>query len=336
MSSSNQCAARMEFHIPRTIQEGHALNQTNDHSLRSPQAKSQAQAVANLPMSAQIAFKNILFATDFSFMTDRALPYAVEIARRFGAKVYAVHVLQPEVFPLVPPSQWPKMAKAEEELRQKSQNELETELQGLPHEFLFPRGDVWQNLARIIQDKQIDLIVLGTRGRSGIEKALVGSVAEEVFRHADCPVLTVGHKVISKATHAAAADLNRILYATDFSPESLAAAPYAISMAKEHRAELILVHAIEKPEPGEVNSAYQTLREVIPLGTWLALKPKYIIEQGTPEAVILDVAAKQNADLIIIGVRSARGPLKVVTHFVPSIAYEVVAKAQCPVLTIRR
>ena len=153
---------------------------------------------------------------------------------------------------------------------------------------------------------------------------------------ADCPVLTVGHRVISKATHAAAADLNRILYATDFSPESLAAAPYAISMAKEHRAELILMHAIEKPEPGEVNSAFQTLRDVIPLGTWLALKPKYIIEQGTPEAVILDVAAKHNADLIIIGVRSARGPLKVVTHFVPSIAYEVVAKAQCPVLTIRR
>lgn len=75
-------------------------------------------------------------------------------------------------------------------------------------------------------------------------KVLLGSVAEKIFRQATCPVLTVGPAVSSKTTHAAAAELNRILYATDFSLESLAAARYAVYLAKEHRAELILMHSI--------------------------------------------------------------------------------------------
>ena len=95
------------------------------------------------------------------------------------------------------------------------------------------------------------------------------------------------------------------------------------------------MHAIQKPEPGQINSAFQTLRDVIPFGTWLALEPKYIVEQGATEASILDVASRENADLIVMGVRSARGPLKIATHFVPSIAYKVVANAECPVLTVR-
>ncbi len=264
-----------------------------------------------------------------------ALPYAVEIARRFGATIFAVHVVQPDIYPLVPPSEWPKAGQEEEDFRQMSKHKLENELRGLPHEFLFLSGNIWRNLIQIIKDKQIDLIVLGTHGRTGIEKALVGSVAEEIFRRADCPVLTVGHCVTSKATHAAAADLNRILFATDFSPESLAAAPYAISMAREHRAELILMHAMEKPEPGQVNFAFQTLRDVIPLGTWMALEPKYVVEEGSAKASILAVAKEYNADLIVMGARSAKGPLMATAHFGSSIAYEVVAHAACPVLTIR-
>jgi nucleotide-binding universal stress UspA family protein len=291
--------------------------------------------VGDLATPTQMAFKNILFATDFSSTTALALPYAVEFARRSGAVIHAVHVVQPDVYPLVPPSKWHNMAEEERAFREERKNQLEQELQGLPHELLFPAGDVWRNLANIIEDKNIDLLVLGTSGRTGIGKVLLGSLAEAIFRQATCPVLTVGPAVSSKATPIAAADLNRILYATDFSPESLAAVPCAIAMAKEYHAELILMHAILKPEPGQVNSAFQTLRDVIPLGTWLALKPRYIVEQGAPEETILSAAAKQNADLIVLGVRSAKGLLTAATRFVPSIAYMVAAHAACPVLTVR-
>jgi nucleotide-binding universal stress UspA family protein len=283
----------------------------------------------------QPLFKNILFATDFSSTAERALPYAVELARRFGCAVHTVHVIQPDIYPLVPPSEWPKMAQEEEEFRNEKRRRLEDQLLGLPHEFRFPTGNVWQNLARIIEDQDIDLIVVGTLGRAGIEKVMMGSTAETIFRQASCPVLTVGPGVISKATHAAASELNRILYATDFSAESLAGARHAISLAKEYRAELILMHSINNSDPGQINSAFQTLRDVVPFGAALTLRPRFIVEQGRPEETILGIAERHNADMIVLGVRSVQQYVAAATHFTGSIAYRVVTHAACPVLTVR-
>jgi nucleotide-binding universal stress UspA family protein len=288
-----------------------------------------------VPASAKIAFKNILFATDFSSTAELTLPYAVEIARRSGATIHAVHVVQPDIYPLVPPSEWPKIAQEEAEFRKEMRNQLEKELQGLPHEFLNPEGDVWQNLANIIEDKNIDLLILGTHGRTGIEKVLVGSVAEKVFRQATCPVLTVGPAISSKPNHAATTELNCIVYATDFSPESLAAAPYAVYLAKEYRAELILTHSIQDAEPGQEESAYHTLRDVVPTSVDLAFKPRCVVERGAPGDTILRVAARNDADMIVLGVRSAQGHPVAITHLSRSIAYKVVTEATCPVLTVR-
>ena len=301
----------------------------------SPGLASWRHESGNLRAPAQIAFKNILFATDFSSTTRLALPYVVEIARRSGGTIHAVHVIQPDIYPLVPPSEWPKIAQEEREFREEKRNQLEEELQALPHEFLFPTGNVWENVANIIEDKNIDLVILGTHGRTGIGKVLVGSVAETIFRQATCPVLTVGPAVSSKASHDPAAELNRILYATDFSPESLAAAPYAVCLAKEHRAELILMHSIQNAEPGQMDSAYDTLRDVVPTGADLEFKARCIVEQGAPEDTILGVATRQDADLIILGVRSAQRHPTAITHFSHSIAYKVVTGAACPVLTVR-
>jgi nucleotide-binding universal stress UspA family protein len=93
------------------------------------------------------------------------------------------------------PAAWCKVAEQEKEFREEKKSHLENELQGLPHEFHFPVGDVWQNLANIIEGRDIDLLILGTHGRTGIGKVLMGSVAETVFRQATCPVLTVGPAV---------------------------------------------------------------------------------------------------------------------------------------------
>jgi nucleotide-binding universal stress UspA family protein len=314
------------------------MNRTSEYQeqFQSSGLAAWRHKAGHLQAGAQIAFKNILFATDFSSTAALALPHAVEIARRSGGTIHAVHVIQPDIYPLVPPSEWPKIAQEEIEFRKEKRNQLEEELQGLPHEFLFPAGNVWQNLAHIIENKNIDLIILGTHGRTGMGKVLVGSVAETIFRQATCPVLTVGPAVSSKASHAAAAGLNRILYATDFSPESLAAVPYAVRLAKEHRAELLLMHSIQNAEPGQVDSAYHTLRDVVPSGAGLESKPRCIVvERGAPEDAILGVAAWHDADMIVLGVRSARGHPTAITHFSDSIAYKVVTEAMCPVLTVR-
>lgn len=144
------------------------MNPTDGYQERShvPGLDLRGHKGGHLSASAQIAFKNILFATDFSSTTGLALPYAVEIARRSGATIHAVHVVQPDIYPLVPPSEWHKMAQEEKEFREQKRNQLEEELQGLPHDFLFPAGNVWQNIANIIEDKNIDLLILGTHGRT--------------------------------------------------------------------------------------------------------------------------------------------------------------------------
>jgi len=310
-------------------------NSVHEVHMESPGSMPWRRNLNTWKTSPELEFKNILFATDFSPVMNLALPYATEIARRSGAMIHAVHVVSPDIYPLVPPAEWRNMATQEEEFRNRKQAELEEEFHGLPHEFLFPKGDVWQCVAHVIEHRGVDLIVLGTNGRTGIEKVVFGSVAERIFRQASCPVLTVGSRVSARATHAAAAELNCILYATDFSPESFSAARYAMSLAKEHHAQLILLHAIENAEAGQVSAAFETLRDVVPLGAGLASKPICKVERGAPAASILGAAERDGADLIVLGIRGVDGHVNVATHFSNSIAYKIVTTATCPVLTVR-
>lgn len=291
--------------------------------------------VNSLQANGNVHFQKILVATDFSPATQLALPYAVEMARQSGGKIFLVHVIAPGIYPMVPPEEWAKLEQEEAEFRKKEQDRLDRELQDIPHEFLFPSGDVWECLSQIIETEQIDLLVLGTRGRAGIRKAVFGSVAESVFRQATCPVLTVGPRVSFRESAYSVPNLNRILYATDFTPESLGAARYATHLAKEYRAGLVLLNSIQKAEPGQVNSAYETLRDVVPLGAGLLIKPKCTVERGAPAESILGASLRENADLIVLGIRSVKANAALATHFTNSITYRVVTQAECPVLTIR-
>lgn len=307
----------------------------SEHQCQFPDPERWRHGVNQLRTSGQIHFDNILFATDFSSTTQLALPYTIAVARKSNAKIHVVHVISPDIYPLVPPEEWARMAQTEQEFRKSKQHELEEKLQGLPYEFLFPAGDVWENLSRIIKEKHIDLLVLGTHGRTGIRKVVFGSVAERIFLQATCPVLTVGPRVSFRAAHPAAVELNCVLYATDFSPESLAAAPYAIYLAREYHAELVLLNSVQKVDAGQLSSAYETLRDVVPLGAGLASRPKCTVERGTPADSILGASMRDNADLIVLGIRSAEGSVTAATHFAHSVAYKVVTQAECPVLTVR-
>ena len=135
--------------------------------------------VSNL--ATRLRFQNILYATDLSFAAERALPYALEIARRYGATIHVVHVIQPDVYPLVPPSAWSKMAEAEEVFREESKRDLEEQLKSVPHEIIFRPGKTWPILSQLIEEKQIDLVVFSTHGGGGLQKLIFGSVADDTF-----------------------------------------------------------------------------------------------------------------------------------------------------------
>lgn len=285
----------------------------------------------NLDSAAGVRFANILFTTDLSPDAERALPYAVEIASRYRAKVHAVHVIQPDAFVAVPPAAGPPFEDSANEFRRQAQCHLDEQLRDLPHEIIFQQGDTWPSLEEIIRKKEIDLLVLSTHGRSGLGKALLGSVVEQIFRQAVCPVLTVGPRTSPKPrSHA---ELNCILYATDFSPESLAGAPYAISLAREHRAQQVLFHCLEKE--GDVRALLHALRDIVPFGSDLRYEPDCVVERGRPAEKILEIAEGHGADLIVLGVHGADGRLAKTTHFTRTGAYRIVTEAKCPVLTVR-
>ncbi|MGA7854238.1 MAG: universal stress protein [Candidatus Acidiferrales bacterium] len=277
---------------------------------------------------AQLKLQNILFATDLSFAAERALPYALEIARRHGSTIYAVHVIHPGYYPLAPSSAWPQLAEDEEIFRQESRKDLERELQGARHEIIFQPGETWPILSELMDDKQIDLLVFSTHGRTGYDKVLFGSIAEKLLRKAPCPILAVGPAVTGTAKQIV--ELNRILYATDFCVESLAAAPYAVSLAQEHRAQLILLHVID--DGGDVPTMLQTLRQLVPFGADLRCEPTCVVERGAPACKILEVAEGHGAGLIVLGVHRDKG--LVPKHLVRSGVFRVVTQAKCPVLVV--
>lgn len=288
----------------------------------------------------RIALKNILFATDFSPAAEAALPYAIGLAKQYGGKVHGLHVRFPATYPIVGPEAMPQVIEAAEEQAKFEAKQMHEMLETVPHEVTVTEGDLWPSLNEIVNKQNTDLIVMGTHGRKGVTRALLGSAAEEVFRKASCPVLTVG-PLVSRNTERRLA-MKEILFATDFSAESLAALPYAVSLAQEHQSNLTLLNVTGKTEIGELvhagqykESTLRRLQSLVPAGAELWCEPKCRVEEGAEAEKIMEVAVALGADLIVLGVHSPQGGVGATTHLLQSIAHQVVTQAQCPVLTVR-
>jgi len=148
-------------------------------------------------VATRVAFKNIVFATDFSPASEHALLHALATAKHYDSKLYVVHVAAPENLAPISMQPLPLEADWQKQAAQASLTKLEEfePLRMYPHETILRQGNPWPELSRLIEDKRIDLIVLGTHGRGALGTLLVGSVAEQVLRHATCPVMTIGPEV---------------------------------------------------------------------------------------------------------------------------------------------
>ena len=296
---------------------------------------------------ATLSFKNILLATDFSDASEKAFDYAIAIARLHGSKIYLVHVIPPDSTSVIPqpPSDW---------MRHEAEREMETlasrsELKQIAHETLLRTGSVWKVLSALIHQQNIELVVLGTHGRGGLKKVVLGSVAEEVVRRVGCPVITVGpHIDIPLST---AGEFHRILFATDFHPASGKALEYALLLANQSQANLILLHVMPPaalPGPGLIfyheeainewqarvtASTAQKLERLLPASVKLWSEPEYVVGFDFVAEGILKVAVERKADLIVMG---ANRPLstKVSAHALKAVSYEVISHSKCAVLTV--
>ncbi|MGA2355600.1 MAG: universal stress protein [Terriglobales bacterium] len=284
-----------------------------------------------------VTLPNILLATDFSQYSARALSYALGIAARYAATLHLFHCIDPTPYNMAAPdavqtaceAAWRDMHRLESDLRNRG---LAKDLE------LKPRVEAAQLpavLPEIAKELDLGLIVVGTHGRTGWRKAVLGSVAEIIVDHAPCPVLTVGPST----------DRNRleqfgpesILFASDPSARSKLAESYALSLARKYKSQLAVADVHENhdgPVLAEVSRfewSQSALRDTT-LERKPARLPQLPTEIATESDLILQVADDAAADLIVLTVPAAH---RFTNRFVSTNSYRVVCAAPCPVLTVR-
>lgn len=285
----------------------------------------------------------ILLATDCSREAARAQEVAVFFAKTFQAKLDILTVLE------APPGM-----DTEFQVNQVYLEELEKEAGravdlvvgkaggcGVETRVSISRGMPIEHINESARTLKSDLIVMGTRGRTGLAHVLLGSTAEGVVRGAPCPVLTVR----SVATAHQPVRVTRILVAVDFSDCSLEALEYTVQAAKEFSASVTILHVIEPASYGldftlsHARDAERTTKALEKrLGEFTALfkgqgiATQHQLRSGAPGVVIPDVAQAVEADLVIMGTHGRRG----FSHLVSgSVAEAVLRSAPCPVLTVK-
>lgn len=292
----------------------------------------------------QIALRNILVASDFSACSERAIEHALAIARHYGATLHFANVAQPMSAMLAGAEGYANSAQAVSEMVELARRDMEAvarrgmakyAMDMLDHRVWISQGEVWEMLHDLVVRQDIDLVVLGTHGRRGLKKMFLGSVAEEVFRHCRCPVLTIGPSAPGKAPVALRS--KHVLFPTDLSPESLCALPYAMAPLQEFRAAVTVLHVAPVGEEREADRAAEW-REI----EWRLLGVagpdtplsgvEFALECGPVAETILHYAERRRSDLIVLGLK----PPDSYAERLPWLeAYKVACAAPCPVLTVR-
>lgn len=287
-----------------------------------------------------VRIANILFATDFSDISAKALPYAAAFARRFAAELCVVHVIAPE-----------ETERAQQSGEaQKTSNRLKAEtrinhllemahFRSVRHDVVLAEGEIFAELASVAEQRRSDLLVLGMHGRHGLAKVLLGSVAEEILRLAGIPVLIVGSDVVVRPEEELTVDV--ILYAADFSPGCGRAMQYAAAIARAEHARLLVLHVVadawSEPMSTRLRAEDYLRRRLLEKG-WMAsinpVEPELLVDFGPVEERILETVERHRVKLIVLDVPPTTHPV-LAAHLPGPMAYNVASHARCPVLAVR-
>ncbi|MGE3958182.1 MAG: universal stress protein [Vicinamibacterales bacterium] len=307
-----------------------------------------------------IAFKQVLCPIDFSETSRRALTYAAALASMYGAELEVLHVVPTIDDHLT--TWWPNADACPPRLDAEAEAAITAEIhqtvsgvgtRGVHVRAIVREGRAHEVIVGRAQVQPADLVVMGTHGRSGVNRLLLGSVTEKVVRTASCPVLTVPPGVHASA--GAPVSLGHILCPIDYSKSSLEALRWAVDLARQANGVLTVLHALEYmsdelAEPSPFEPSGQTIAE-------LRARRQQIVDharaqlhasatqESTTRCTIQEVLAVDRAykailrhaealpaDLIVMGAQGSDG-LELMLY--GSNTQHVVRAAACPVLTVR-
>lgn len=294
----------------------------------------------------------ILYPTDFSDCASQALPCALRLAERHDAQLHLLHALVlHEADPGNAAYRLPDMEELYEALEQRARDNMTDAVErhsgdGLEMRQALVRGiSAASTILDYAEEKKIDLVVMGTHGRRGLRRLLLGSVTEEVVRVAPCPVLTVPQREAGRFSRGEA---RRLLVPVDFSEHARLALSYARELATVYDAELHLLHIVDDvvypdfyppvmPSGGALtdelrDQSMERMRLMLASLDLLDTPTHAHVRGGRAAPTIAEFAEEISADLIVIASHGLTG----LSHMLlGSVTEQVVRRSPCPVFTVK-
>ncbi len=280
--------------------------------------------------------KRILCPVDRSPSSLQAFDYAIALARWRGARLHLMEVIEAPNHYGVPVE---TRAELERDLKQAL---VSRRVSDVKVTISLRQGNVVQEILAQVEKSRSDLVVIGSHGRGGVQRLVLGSIAEKVLRLSPCPVLTVRRGVNQRRVGRGRSPFETILCPTDFSVPANHAVGYARRLAKEADAKLILMTAVEPFGDGGTGGPVADLRERLEANAREALgrllprsgsdrRREAVVTSGKASSAIVTLARRRSADLIVMGV-SGRNAVDVA--LLGSTTHHVIREGSWPILTV--
>jgi nucleotide-binding universal stress UspA family protein len=324
-------------------QDHETLERFLGNAVKDPSSVFLARAMLDQqPMTdpSTVWIRRILLATDFSPGAGMAMDYAAQLARVYRGDVLLLHVSQP--YPTLSADAVSDTALLEP-VRQEVLHALENLARhyaesGIRASARQTVGIASQEIVRVATEEDVDVIAMGTRGRTGLDDVLLGSTAERVVKGAPCPVITVPCGIDSAG--------QGLLVPFDFFEASLDALETAVLLARDFHVPILLLHVLEWAWLRQQFSLTDLADDVHVRSDIEARLDRYaeriraegveaerLVRGGAgPVDHIVETAAERHAGLIVMGTHGKRG---VQRALMGSVAEGVLRRAACPVLTVK-
>jgi nucleotide-binding universal stress UspA family protein len=286
-------------------------------------------------------FKNqtIVFATDFFESSRLALDYAIGFAEHYDARIVMAHAIE-----LTQPAREAEaLGHMKSVLRISAEERLDSLAAGVRRLGIdvvthTEEGEPSAAMVRVAEAYGADMLVLGTHGvHRGLGHLLLGSNVEKLLMRSPCPTLTVGRHVM------AGVDLHlrfsEVLYVSDFSPEAAAAAPYALLLARDFKAPIDVCQLMPDAAANDLqlqasmsNAYCDEMRKILPDADHYWCTPSFQLDRSLMTEQVLGRAQMNHAGVVVLGIRAESFLGR---HLHTSFGYELLAKATCPILTVR-